>query len=79
MTTNRPYQAAMDPEYVIRIIHSLGQTKFDMRVVGALARVFEQGLLRLHRAAVVTGEEAEQSKAEQEGKFEAARAEAGGN
>jgi HD-GYP domain-containing protein (c-di-GMP phosphodiesterase class II) len=79
MTTNRPYQAAMDPEYVIRIIHSLGQTKFDMRVVGALGRVFEQGLLRLHRAAVVTGEEAEQSKAEQEGKFEAARAEAGGN
>jgi HD-GYP domain-containing protein (c-di-GMP phosphodiesterase class II) len=79
MTTNRPYQAAMDPEYVIRIIHSLGQTKFDMRVVGALARVFEQGLLRLHRAAVVTGEEAEQSKAEQEGKFEAARAEASGN
>ena len=79
MTTNRPYQAAMDPEYVIRIIHSLGQTKFDMRVVGALARVFEQGLLRLHRAAMVTGEEAEQSKAEQEAKFEAARAEAGGS
>ena len=78
MTTNRPYQAAMDPEYVIRIIHSLGQTKFDMRVVGALARVFEQGLLRLHRAAVVTGEEAEQSRADQEAKLEAARAEATG-
>ncbi|HEX3094923.1 MAG TPA: HD domain-containing phosphohydrolase, partial [Candidatus Angelobacter sp.] len=29
MTTNRPYQAAMDPEYVIRIINSLAATKFD--------------------------------------------------
>ncbi|HEX7288995.1 MAG TPA: HD domain-containing phosphohydrolase, partial [Candidatus Angelobacter sp.] len=33
MTTNRPYQAAMDPEYVIRIINSLAATKFDGRVV----------------------------------------------
>jgi HD-GYP domain-containing protein (c-di-GMP phosphodiesterase class II) len=58
MTTNRPYQAAMDPEYVIRIINSLVNTKFDPRVVAALTSVFERGALRLHRAATVSGEQA---------------------
>ncbi len=53
MTTNRPYQAAMDPEYVVRIINSLANTKFDPRVVQALTSVFERGTLRLTRAAVV--------------------------
>ncbi|HZR28580.1 MAG TPA: HD domain-containing phosphohydrolase [Terriglobales bacterium] len=57
MTTNRPYQAAMDPEYVIRIINSLATAKFDPRVVAALTAVFERGVLRLHRAATVTGED----------------------
>ena len=57
MTTNRPYQAAMDPEYVVRIINSLVATKFDPRVVAALTAVFERGGLRIHRAAVVTGEQ----------------------
>ncbi|HTC94884.1 MAG TPA: HD domain-containing phosphohydrolase [Terriglobales bacterium] len=57
MTTNRPYQAAMDPEYVIRIINSLAAAKFDPRVVAALTAVFERGTLRLYRAATVTGEE----------------------
>jgi len=57
MTTNRPYQAAMDPEYVIRIINSLAAAKFDPRVVAALTAVFERGVLRLYRAATVTGEE----------------------
>ncbi len=45
MTTNRPYQAAMDPEYVVRIINSLANTKFDARVVTALTAVFERGEL----------------------------------
>jgi HD-GYP domain-containing protein (c-di-GMP phosphodiesterase class II) len=58
MTTNRPYQAAMDPEYVIRIINSLAATKFDPIVVTAMTRVFESGKLRIHRAATVTGEQA---------------------
>jgi HD-GYP domain-containing protein (c-di-GMP phosphodiesterase class II) len=58
MTTNRPYQAAMDPEYVIRIINSLASTKFDPVVVKAMTKVFESGKLRIHRAATVTGEEA---------------------
>ncbi|HSE48494.1 MAG TPA: HD domain-containing phosphohydrolase [Terriglobales bacterium] len=58
MTTNRPYQAAMDPEYVVRIINSLANTKFDPRVVAALTAVFESGKLRLHRAATVSEEQA---------------------
>ena len=58
MTTNRPYQAAMDPEYVIRIINSLAATKFDPAVVAAMTKVFETGKLRIHRAATVSGEEA---------------------
>jgi HD-GYP domain-containing protein (c-di-GMP phosphodiesterase class II) len=59
MTTNRPYQAAMDPEYVIRIINSLATTKFDPVVVAAMTKIFETGKLRIHRAATVTGEEAD--------------------
>jgi HD-GYP domain-containing protein (c-di-GMP phosphodiesterase class II) len=58
MTTNRPYQAAMDPEYVIRIINSLAATKFDPTVVAAMTKVFETGKLRIQRAAMVSGEEA---------------------
>ena len=58
MTTNRPYQAAMDPEYVIRIINSLAATKFDPTVVAAMTKVFETGKLRIHRAATVSAEEA---------------------
>jgi HD-GYP domain-containing protein (c-di-GMP phosphodiesterase class II) len=53
MTTNRPYQAAMDPEYVVRIINSLANTKFDPRVVAAITAVFERGDLRVHRAGVI--------------------------
>ena len=52
MTTNRPYQAAMDPEYVVRIINSLAKTKFDPRVLQAITAVFERGGFRLHRAAI---------------------------
>jgi len=58
MTTNRPYQAAMDPEYVIRIINSLAATKFDPVVVAAMTKIFETGKLRIQRAATVTGQEA---------------------
>jgi hypothetical protein len=54
MTTNRPYQAAMDAEYVIRIINSLAGAKFDPRVVKAITNVFQKGGLRIHRAGVVT-------------------------
>jgi len=56
MTTNRPYQAAMDPEYVVRIVTSLANTKFDPRIVAALTSIFERGDFRIRRAAVVTPE-----------------------
>ncbi len=59
MTTNRPYQAAMDPEYVVKIITSMANTKFDPRVVTALSAIFQSGGLRLHRAGVVSPEQVE--------------------
>ncbi len=58
MTTNRPYQAAMDPEYVVRIINSLANTKFDPKVVAALTSVFERGDLKIRRAATIQPEAA---------------------
>jgi putative nucleotidyltransferase with HDIG domain len=54
MTTNRPYQAAMDPEYVIRIITSLVHTKFDPRVVAALTASHAKGELMVRKVATVT-------------------------
>jgi putative nucleotidyltransferase with HDIG domain len=59
MTTNRPYQAAMDPEYVVRIINSLVNTKFDPRIVAALTAVFERGDFRVRRAAAIIPEQAQ--------------------
>ncbi len=52
MTTDRPYQAAMDPEYVIRIITSLTSTRFDPRVVSALTAVFKRNELMPQQAPV---------------------------
>ena len=53
MTTNRPYQAAMDPDYVIRIITSLAQTKFDNQVVAALTAAHRKGELMVRKVAAV--------------------------
>ena len=53
MTTNRPYQAAMDPEYVVRIINSLVNTKFDPEVVAALTAAFQHGELPVRRVATM--------------------------
>ncbi|MGI9102441.1 MAG: HD domain-containing phosphohydrolase [Terriglobales bacterium] len=58
MTTNRPYQAARPPEYAVKIIKSLTESKFDPRVVAALESVFERGELHIRRAAVVEGDAA---------------------
>ncbi len=52
MTTNRPYQAAADPEYVVRIINSLANTKFDPRCVAAFTAVFQRGQLQVRHTAV---------------------------
>jgi HD-GYP domain-containing protein (c-di-GMP phosphodiesterase class II) len=43
MTTDRPYQKAMEPEYVVKIIASLIDKKFDAKCVAALSAVFERG------------------------------------
>jgi len=58
MTTNRPYQNAMDPDYVIRIITSLVDTKFDPRAAAALTAVHRRGELVVRRVATVTPPEA---------------------
>jgi len=53
MTTNRPYQAAHEPEYAVKIINTLGRNRLDPNVVAALTKIFERGELRMHRAAVI--------------------------
>jgi putative nucleotidyltransferase with HDIG domain len=54
MTTNRPYQAAMDADYVIRIITSLAHTKFDPQVVAALTSAHHKGALMVRKVATLT-------------------------
>lgn len=70
MTTNRPYQAAHEPEYAVKIINTLGRNRLDPKVVAALTKIFERGDLRMHRSATVT--EADVATAEVETKREAA-------
>lgn len=43
MTTNRPYQKAMELAYVIEKIKSFGGTRFDPRVVDAFVRAVQNG------------------------------------
>jgi putative nucleotidyltransferase with HDIG domain len=62
MTTNRPYQAAMDPEYVVRIINSMTATKFDTQVVAALSSIFQRGGFRIQRAGVVSTGQTQSAK-----------------
>ncbi len=47
MTTHRPYQDAMDAEYVMRILRKLAGTKFDPRAVDALCNVYDAGHIHL--------------------------------
>jgi HD-GYP domain-containing protein (c-di-GMP phosphodiesterase class II) len=47
MTTNRPYQSAMDLEFAMNRIRVLAGTKFDADVVDALDRAVRAGRLRL--------------------------------
>jgi putative nucleotidyltransferase with HDIG domain len=58
MTTNRPYQAAMEPDYVIRIITSLVHTKFDPHAVAALTAVHRRSELMVRKVAAITPPEA---------------------
>jgi HD-GYP domain-containing protein (c-di-GMP phosphodiesterase class II) len=52
ITTNRPYQSAMDLEFAMKRIHDLTGTKFDPVVVEALDAAVSQGTLRLSAALV---------------------------
>lgn len=47
ITTNRPYQSAMDLDYALDRIRSLSVTKFDATVVAALESAIHTGRLRL--------------------------------
>jgi HAMP domain-containing protein len=47
ITTNRPYQTAMDIQFARERIHSLAISKFDPQVVAALEASIEAGRLRL--------------------------------
>ncbi len=65
ITTNRPYQAAHDPAYAVRIINSLANKRFDPKVVAALTTVFYRGELHVRSVATATPLEAA-SKAQAE-------------
>ena len=52
ITTNRPYQSAMDLEYALNRIRSLSVTRFDPQVVGALEAAVREGRLRLSATLV---------------------------
>jgi HD-GYP domain-containing protein (c-di-GMP phosphodiesterase class II) len=52
MTTNRPYQTAMDIDYALERIRSLTGSKFDAVVVNALESAVTTGKLRLSAVEV---------------------------
>jgi HD-GYP domain-containing protein (c-di-GMP phosphodiesterase class II) len=52
MTTNRPYQSAMDLEFAMNKILELANTKFDAAVVDALENVVRAGKIRLAKVLV---------------------------
>ncbi|HKV46766.1 MAG TPA: HD domain-containing phosphohydrolase, partial [Candidatus Acidoferrales bacterium] len=53
ITTNRPYQSAMDLNYAVERISTLAVSKYDARVVAALQTLVNSGRLRLNSAALV--------------------------
>jgi HD-GYP domain-containing protein (c-di-GMP phosphodiesterase class II) len=63
ITTNRPYQAAHDFAYAVRIINSLANKRFDPKVVAALSTVFYRGDLDAGTAAPASAPPAEVSLA----------------
>jgi HD-GYP domain-containing protein (c-di-GMP phosphodiesterase class II) len=52
MTTNRPYQSAMDLEFAMNRIRELAGTKFDPAVVDALDKSVRAGKIRLNAVLV---------------------------
>jgi len=49
MTSERPYQRAMEPEAAIKRLFDLSETKFDPKVVAALLSAYEKGIIRVQR------------------------------
>jgi HD-GYP domain-containing protein (c-di-GMP phosphodiesterase class II) len=47
MTTNRPYQSAMDLDYALGRVKTLAGSKFDQAVVDALESAVNAGKIRL--------------------------------
>jgi putative nucleotidyltransferase with HDIG domain len=45
MTSARPYQAAMDPQYVLEVLGRLAGTRHDPQVVNALAKLVQSGVI----------------------------------
>src|SRR5271170_2829705 len=43
MTTTRPYQAAMDPEYVLEVLNRLASKRYDASAVNALTSLVKRG------------------------------------
>jgi HD-GYP domain-containing protein (c-di-GMP phosphodiesterase class II) len=52
MTTNRPYQSAMDIQFALNRIRQLTGTKFDPDVVRAFESAIQNGRLRLSATLV---------------------------
>lgn len=52
ITTNRPYQSAMDLEYAMQRIRSLSVVKFDQNVVASLEEAVKAGRIRLSATLV---------------------------
>jgi putative nucleotidyltransferase with HDIG domain len=52
MTTNRPYQSAMDLDYALGRIKALGGSKFDQAVINALESAVNSGKIRLSAVEV---------------------------
>jgi HD-GYP domain-containing protein (c-di-GMP phosphodiesterase class II) len=52
ITTNRPYQSAMDIDYALERIRSLAVSKFDPQVVAVLESAVREGRLRLSATLV---------------------------
>ena len=52
ITTNRPYQSAMDIDFAMERIRSLAVTKFDAKVVAALESSIHAGRIRLSATLV---------------------------
>ncbi len=43
MTTPRPYQSAMDPDYVLEVLNRLGGIRYDENVVAAMSMLYLNG------------------------------------